>query len=421
MAPENGSARGIVLPRSLLDTDLYKLTMQQAVMKHYPNVQCSYRFTHRDRVKGRHFTRAVFDAFQESVNHFGDLALTPEERTWLAATCPYFTPDYLDYLSTYRFKPEQVKLTFVPLTPTGKEGDIEMEAVGLWSEAIFWEVPLMATLSEIYFKLEETDWNEDGQEEQAAEKTKKLLDAGCLISEFGTRRRRSFYIQDLVVQQMARVQAENTGKGKFLGTSNVYLAMKHSTTPVGTIAHEWFMGVAALTGYDNVNGRAMNLWEQVYGKSLLIALTDTFSTKAFFKDFIQDQERAKRWTGLRQDSGDPFAFAPLAKAAYDSLGIDVHEKLIIYSDSLTVDKALKLKEQCSSIGFIASFGIGTHLTNDYVKASDPTEKSKALNMVIKLASVNGKPCVKISDDLLKNTGDMETVNMVKDMHGLPKA
>lgn len=95
---------------------------------------------------------------------FGDLALTLEERSWLAKACPYFTPEYLDHLSAYRFKPEQVKLTFVPLTPSGKEGDIEMEAVGLWSEAIFWEVPLMATLSEIYFQLEETDWNEDGQE-----------------------------------------------------------------------------------------------------------------------------------------------------------------------------------------------------------------------------------------------------------------
>ena len=95
---------------------------------------------------------------------FGDLALAPEERSWLAKTCPYFSTDYLDYLSTYRFRPEQVKLTFVPLTPTGTEGDIEMEATGLWSEAIFWEVPLMATLSELYFQWEDTDWNEDGQE-----------------------------------------------------------------------------------------------------------------------------------------------------------------------------------------------------------------------------------------------------------------
>lgn len=182
----------------------------------------------------------------------------------------------------------------------------------------------------------------------------------------------------------------------------------------------------------------MKLWEDVYPDGLLLALTDTFSTHAFFKvcvrtfydpgrarsprmqEFLQHPEQAKRWNGLRQDSGDPFVYAPHAREVYRQLDIDHTEKMIIYSDAVTVDKALKLNEQCHEYGFrckapdrwrgraadittvAGSFGIGTSLTNDFKSVSSGRkEKSKALNMVIKLASVNGKSTVKISDELSK--------------------
>jgi nicotinate phosphoribosyltransferase len=68
------------------------------------------------------------------------------------------------------------------------------------------------------------------------------------------------------------------------------------------------------------------------------------------QDFATDVERARRWHGLRQDSGDPFVFAPQAKEAYERLGIDPREKTIVYSDWLNVDKAIALKKQCDEIG-----------------------------------------------------------------------
>ncbi|KAI0027403.1 nicotinate phosphoribosyltransferase [Vararia minispora EC-137] len=410
----------IVLPCSILDTDLYKFTMQQAVLKHFSHVQASYRFTNRD--KARSFSRACFDRLKASVAHFSDLVLAPAERAWLARACSYFTPTYLDFLSSYRFDPAQVHIAFIPRADSADEGDIEIDVTGPWVETILWEVPLMATLSEIFFLTDDMDWDMAGQDDLAFAKAERLLAHGCIVSEFGTRRRRSYAVQDVVVSQMKRAHsAQSAGRGKLAGTSNAYLAYRHDLTPIGTIAHEWFMGVAALTGYEGANGRAMDLWEAVYPDVLLIALTDTFSTKAFFDDFAKDVERARRWRGLRQDSGDPHAFAPAAKAVYDALGIDSREKTIIYSDALDVDKALELQAQCSALGFNASFGIGTFLTNDFCKVSDSAQKSKALNIVIKVAEVDGRPCVKISDDLLKNTGDAETVDKVKDMYGLPKA
>ncbi|TFY72028.1 hypothetical protein EVG20_g971 [Dentipellis fragilis] len=191
-----------------------------------------------------------------------------------------------------------------------------------------------------------------------------------------------------------------------------------------------------MRGYEHANGIAMDLWEAVYHDVLLIALTDTFSTKAFWQDFTADPARARRWRGLRQDSGDPFVFAGEAKEVYERMGIDYREKMIIYSDALNEDKRLRSRSSATPSASTVrprsplpapstprgpSFGIGTFLTNDFRSlSSGGKEKSKALNMVIKLASIDDKPCIKISDDLLKNTGDIATVYRVKDIFGLPK-
>ncbi|KAI9001524.1 nicotinate phosphoribosyltransferase [Trametes punicea] len=418
----------VVLPASLLDTDLYKFTMQQAVLAHFPGIEGTYKFTHRD--KDVFFTRECFDLFQRSVSHLKEIRLKEEEREWLAKACPYLKPSYLDYLSSYRFKPSQLRIRFEPIPQDADKdvqgdgtarGHIRIDATGPWQETILWEVPLMACLSEIYFRTVDKDWNYDGQEEQAYEKAKTLLTAGCTFSEFGTRRRRSYYAQDLVMRSILRAQSDSPdAPGKVSGTSNMHFAMKYNVAPVGTIAHEWFMGVGALRGYPHANATALKLWEEVYPNVLQIALTDTFSTEAFYKDFLADPHFARQWTGLRQDSGDPYVFAPRAKEIYQQLGVDHTTKTIIFSDALNVEKALRLKKQCDEIGFKCAFGIGTSLSNDFKKVSSGgKEKSRALNMVIKLSSVDGKPTVKISDEITKNTGDPATVRLVKEIFGIP--
>ncbi|EIW84141.1 nicotinate phosphoribosyltransferase [Coniophora puteana RWD-64-598 SS2] len=404
--------------RSLLDTDLYKFTMQQAVLRHFPDVECVYRFTHRD--PDIYFPRRTADEFRNAIARFSDVSLSQEELQWLKKTCAYFHDDYLDYLAKYRFKPEQVTIGFVPKDPGSDEGKVTIEAKGLWVETILWEVPLMACLSELYFRTCDTDWNYDGQAgntEQAYEKGRSLLMAGCVFNEFGTRRRRSLQTQDIVVDYLVRASRDfaESSRGRLNGTSNVYLARKHGINPSGTIAHEWFMGVAAIKGYEHASSYALDLWEAVYPKDLLVTLTDTFSTE----DFILDKARAQRWRGLRQDSGDPFVFAPRAKEIYESLGIDHREKTIIFSDALNVEKALRLKQQCDELGFTCAFGVGTDFSNDFrTLSSGGKEKSKALNMVIKLGAVGGKECVKISDELTKNTGDKATVAEVKRIYDI---
>ncbi|KAJ3716207.1 nicotinate phosphoribosyltransferase [Lentinula raphanica] len=404
------------IPKSILDTDLYKFTMQNAVLQNFPDVHAIYRFTNRNKGTDL-FSRECFELFQTAVSQFNQLKLTTAERDWFAKTCSYFPPQYLDYLANYRFKPEQIHVEFIPVT--GDNGHIEITAEGPWVETILWEVPLMATLSELYFITVDKDWSYDGQEDLAYQKGKALLEAGCVFSEFGTRRRRSFYTQDFVVKALLKASQDVPNSGKLTGTSNVYLAQKYGISPIGTVAHEWFMGIGALRGYEAVHETALEIWENAYPNAILLALTDTFSTQAFFQSFSKNPARAKKWHGLRQDSGDPLKFGPRAKEVYQKMGIDHREKMIIYSDALNLDKALKLKKQADETGFKTSFGIGTFLSNDFVKTSDPKTKSPALNMVIKLAEVDGKSCVKISDDLTKNTGNKEVVVQVKKLFGLP--
>ncbi|PIL29887.1 hypothetical protein GSI_08096 [Ganoderma sinense ZZ0214-1] len=401
--------------------------MQQAVLQHFPAVQATYTFTLRDR--HLYFTRQVFDRLARSTAEFGKIALSKEERVWLEKACPYFKPSYLDYLEAYRFKPEQLHLRFESIPEdveknnrhdSSARGLITINVTGPWLETILWEVPLMACLSEVYFTTVDTDWDYAGQGDIAYRKAATLLKKGCVFSEFGTRRRRSAKTQEIVMEALLRAAHDHPGEGKVNGTSNVHFAMRFNAMPVGTIAHEWFMGIGALKGYDNANGTSLKLWEETYPDALLIALTDTFSTEAFFKDFLANRHFAEHWTGLRQDSGDPYVFAPRAKEVYEQLGLDYTKKTIIFSDALDVEKALQLKKQCDRLGFRCSFGIGTSLTNDFKKkSSGGTEKSKALNMVIKLSSVEGKPAVKISDEITKNTGDTATVRYVKELFDIP--
>ncbi|OAX32616.1 nicotinate phosphoribosyltransferase [Rhizopogon vinicolor AM-OR11-026] len=402
---------------SILDTDLYKFTMQQAVFEYYPTAQAVYRFAHRD--KNRQLPKACIEKFKRSLNSFAEVQLKQDERIWLQDKCNYFKPNYLDYLQSYRFKPEQITVNFIPSSNDPAMGSVEIEARGLWLETILWEVPLMACLSEIYFRYADQDWDYTGQEEQAIHKATCLFDARCTFSDFGTRRRRSFLAHDLVLSGIIKSRDAHEWKDGLFGTSNAYFAMRYNLNTIGTIAHEWFMGIAAICNYKDATGTALDLWSKLYGESLSVTLTDTFSTEVFYREF--DSIRANQWKALRQDSGDPKAFAPRAKQMYEERGIDHTQKGIIYSDALDFNKAKALHDQCQQLGFTkCSFGIGTWLTNDFkMKSSGYKEKSKALNMVIKLGSIDGKECVKISDEITKNTGVPEAVTKVKETYQIP--
>ena len=382
--------------------------------------------------------------------------------------CPYLEEAYLGYLSRFRLQPSKhLEFTFTPAQGgTKDEGDLHITVKGPWVETILYEIPLLALTSAAYFKFCNTDWDYDGQEEKAYQKGCTLLQNGCLFSEFGTRRRRDYKTQDLVMQGLSRAAedgAKSRWPGKLTGTSNVHLAMRYDVAPIGTVAHEWYMGIAAITdNYEDASELALKYWLSCFGEGVLgIALTDTFGTPAFFKAFTlpvpsvttaavgeaatlpsaatstttsttqtltntkppldapltdgvgQSKTRsyAQVFAGVRQDSGNPKEYVKMAREFYDQQGIE-DKKTIVFSDSLNIDKCLEYKEITEASGFQPSFGIGTFLTNDFVHKSNG-KKSVPLNIVIKLSHAGGRPAVKISDNIGKNTGDPRTVHDVK--------
>lgn len=352
---------------------------------------------------------------------------------------------------------EQVAATFHPVgSDTGADdeiGAIDISIKGTWVETILYEIPILALTSEAYFKFMDTDWNYDGQEEAAFEKGMRLLEAGCITSEFGTRRRRDYHTQALVFRGLVKASNEAAKKGypgKLSGTSNVHLAMRFNIPPVGTVAHEWFMGTAAIIGdYSSATEEALRRWVSCFGTKLAIALTDTFGTEEFLRAFSKPirpieggfpietfqkedgsvKTYAELFTGVRQDSGDPEEYTKLMRNYYDKQGIK-DKKVIVFSDSLNIDRCLEYKKVAEQFDFQPTFGVGTFLTNDFTHLKTGA-KSVPMNIVIKISSAAGRPAVKIrlvsltpyvpeickltrsSDNIGKNTGDKATVERVK--------
>ncbi|KAF4854915.1 Nicotinate phosphoribosyltransferase [Colletotrichum siamense] len=426
---------------SFLDTDLYKLTMQCAVFKYFKDVPVTYAFTNRTPEKK--LSRAAFNWLQEQIRKLGNISLSDEEYRFLKTHCTYLTDEYVNFLKEFRLHPsKQAIATFHPVgEDTGADsdiGDLHVEIKGAWLETILYEIPLLALTSEAYFRFMDTDWSYEGQEEQAFDKGMRLLEAGCTFSEFGTRRRRDYHTQALVFRGLVKASKEGEKKGlpgKLTGTSNVHLAMRFGIPPVGTVAHEWFMGIAAIhDDYRAATELALRYWVGCFGGKLGIALTDTFGTQEFLRSFSQPvhaldgeddgqfkkadgtlQTYAELFQGVRQDSGDPADYVKMLRQYYDSQGI-TEKKTMVFSDSLDIDKCLQYKAISEAAGFTPTFGVGTFLTNDFKHLKTGT-KSVPLNIVIKLSSANGKPAIKISDNIGKNTGDKDTVQKVKSQIG----
>ncbi|AMJ71342.1 nicotinate phosphoribosyltransferase [Enterobacter cloacae] len=361
---------------TLLDTDAYKLHMQQAVFHHYYDVHVAAEF----RCRGDDLLGIYADSIREQVDAMQHLTLQDDEYQWLSGL-PFFKADYLNWLRDFRYKPEQV-------TVTNENGKLDIRLEGPWREVIMWEVPLLAVISELAHRYRSP---ETGVEQAVASLENKLeafstLTEGLDMSrfrlmDFGTRRRFSREVQQSIVE---RLQQEPW----FVGTSNYDLARRLNLTPMGTQAHEWFQAHQQISpDLANSQRAALAAWLEEYPNQLGIALTDCITMDAFLRDF--GPEFAERYQGLRHDSGDPVEWGEKAIAHYQKLGIDPMSKVLVFSDNLDLAKAVELYRHFNT-RINLGFGIGTRLTCDIPQV-------KPLNIVIKLVECNGKPVAKLSD------------------------
>lgn len=386
--------------QSILDNDLYKFTMQQAVHMLYPRAEAQYEFTNRGLTS---FPDGFALAVKKNIEKMADLRLSKDQKAFLKKTCYFLTPVYLDYLESYTYDPGEV------IIHQDKDRLI-LHIKGLWYRTILWEVPLMAIISETFFKI--TNQKPVSVKERNRinrDKARKLGANDVKFADFGTRRRFSSQNHEILIRDLVSHKNHTLN-----GTSNVHFAHQFHIKPIGTLAHEWFMFHAVLHGYQMANSSAQDAWVSVFHGDLGIVLPDTYTTDVFFSTF--DTFYAKLFDGVRQDSGDPFLFIDKIIAHYKKLHIDPSTKTIVFSDNLDVEKAIQIHRHCN--GRIRdAYGIGTNLTNDVGVTP--------LNIVIKLSKARvcaDKPwrnTVKLSDDIGKLTGDLEELKTCMGLFHLP--
>jgi nicotinate phosphoribosyltransferase len=373
---------------SLLDTDLYKFTMMQVVLHHFPGAQVEYRF--KCRTQGVDLTPCI-DEIRDQVRALCSLRFKEHELDYLRSL-RFIKSDFVDFLQLFQMNEKYISIGRASLG----NGEIDVIVKGPWLHTILFEVPVLAVINEIYFRRMHpvTDYTE-GRRRIAAKI--KLIGgvadlADCKIADYGTRRRYSrAWHEELINILRSQLGAQ------FAGTSNVELAMRYNLTPLGTMAHEYLQACQALgPRLRDSQVYAFEMWAKEYRGDLGIALSDVYGFDAFLRDF--DMYFCKLFDGVRHDSGDPFLWGERMIAHYEANRVDARTKTLIFSDGLDFPRVVELYQRFRDRVRLA-FGVGTNLTNDL--------GHQALQIVIKMVRCNGQPVAKLSDTPAKNLCDDE--------------
>jgi nicotinate phosphoribosyltransferase len=372
---------------SLLDNDLYKFTMLQAMLHQFPQTHGVYRFRCRNNKEALYPLADIKEPLEKQLDSLCELRFLEDELAYLLGL-RFMRSDFVDYLELFKLKRRFITVS------TDSKGRLFIDIEGPMIQAMFFEVFVLAIVNELYFSaLSNESVIEEGQRRldekvallhhYAAERAKEGRDTPpFIVADFGTRRRFSKAWQAHVVETLHNAEPKVVG-----GTSNVYLAKQLGMTPIGTMAHEFMQAFQALdVRLRDSQKAALEAWVHEYRGDLGIALTDVVGMDAFLRDF--DLYFAKLFDGLRHDSGDPYIWGDKAIAHYEKLKIDPKTKVLTFSDGLNLEKAWELHQYFRG-RIKTSFGIGTNLTNDM--------GITPINIVLKLVECNGQPVAKLSD------------------------
>lgn len=377
---------------SILDTDLYKFSTSYAYMQNFPDAEGTFEFHDRAQEK---CTPEFLEKVRTEISNLNALKLSGDEFDYVTGTIRYIPLHYWEWLRGFQFNPSKVSVWL-------DENDcLRISVTDKLYKVTLYETVILAIVSELrshtkYGYIVDLDKN---VLDRLRTKIHMSNFHKIYFSEFGMRRRYSHTVQSVVIKTLKEEARYCTG------TSNVYFAMKYNMKPIGTHPHEWFMFHGAMFGYKMANYMALENWVKTYDGDLGIALTDTYTTDVFFKNF--SKKHAKLFDGIRQDSGDEIEFTEKALARYKELGIDPMTKTIIFSNALDFAKAKDINIYCEG-KIKAAFGIGTNLTND-------VPECKPGNLVMKLTKcrMNSRQpwysCIKLSDDQGKHMGPEKEV------------
>lgn len=370
--------------QSLLDTDLYKFTMLQAILHQFPEAYSEYQFRCRNLKNTVYPLVEIKDELEQEIENLCSLKFTQDELDYLRQF-RFIKSDFVDYLELFQLKSRFIQVSI------DEKNRLDIKVKGPMIQSMFFEIFILSIVNELYFRrLETPEVLAEGERRLNAKadllrqyaQQQKEFEPPFLVSDFGTRRRFNFAWQEQVLRTLHQA-APNI----FRGTSNVHLAKKLGITPIGTMAHEFMQAFQALdVRLRDFQKASLESWVQEYRGDLGIALTDVVGMDAFLRDF--DLYFAKLFDGLRHDSGDPYEWGEKAYKHYTKLKIDSHTKMLTFSDGLDLQRSWDLHNYFKN-RFKTSFGIGTNLTNDM--GLEP------LNIVLKLVKCNGQSVAKLSD------------------------
>jgi nicotinate phosphoribosyltransferase len=359
----------------LTDTDFYKYTMGQAIFHNIKNAHTKWELTIRSKgVK----TGYLKDEVNYQIDHLCELKHGTDELQFLDSI-PYLTYDFIEYLEDFRLKRKYINVE-------SYDDQLHITAEGPEERIHWYETLVMPIVQELWMADQEGVDYELGKKnlDAAIDKYNKLWNEGkkFQLADFGTRRRASYDWHEYVVRRLIEKCLA------FVGTSNVYLAMKFGVKPIGTFAHSWKMLFQGLKGIRTEDSQeaAFETWAKEFDGDLGIFLSDTYGFLAFLKAFTK--RYMKLASGARHDSNDPFLWGDLFIAALKYNQIDPMTKVACFSDSLNDDKVVDIVNYFWN-RILISIGQGTFLTNNV--GGNP------LNMVMKMQEVNGIKAVKMSD------------------------
>ena len=382
MQPEAAKHTSVII-HSLLDTDLYKFTMMQAVLHQFPGAQVEYRF----KCRNEGVALAPFaDEVNREVDALCTLRFADDELDYLRGL-RYVKSDFVDFLALFHFNRKHIDIR-------AAGDDLAIEIKGPWLHTILFEIPILAIVNEVYFRRTQPAPDlEEGRRRLAAKlDLVNTLSPGLGFSfaDYGTRRRFSHQWQR---EALGTVKARSTGA--FVGTSNAYFAKELGLLAVGTMAHEWLQAAQALGPRLRDSQRwAFQKWADEYRGDLGIALSDVAGLNAFMRDF--DMYFCKLFDGARHDSGDPMAWGEAIINHYLANRVDPKTKSLVFSDGLSFPRAIEIARHFQGRAKTA-FGIGTNLTNDLGYTP--------LQIVLKMVRCNGQPVAKLSDTPAKTMCD----------------
>ena len=394
---------------SILDTDLYKLSTSYAYMKLYPEAEGTFSFCDRNNtvfndeegINDTTISNNIVDQLKIEFVKLSKISLTLGEKEWCVKHIPYIPEVYWEWLGRFRFDFDKI------IYWLDDEKHLHIEVTDYLYKVTLYEVPILAIVSELYSRKQGVV-NISEAIDKLDTKINIANEYNLKFSEFGTRRRYSASLHELIVQRLKEKCRINC-----VGTSNVYFAMKYNMTPIGTFPHEWIMFHGAIWGYQEANYLGMRDWVRTYDGDLGIFLMDTYTSKIGLKNM--SLKFAKLFDGVRQDSGDEYQIGNMVIARYRELGIDPTTKTIVFSNALDFNKYKDINLYFKG-RIRVSAGIGTNLTND-------TEFKQA-NIVMKLSKCRinknqeWRKCIKISDDLGKHLGDDKEFEIAKYQLGI---